>query len=97
VNNNQSANKPAGTPAPSAAPQANNDLATAAAVAGANKKSVAEPTARTYPEIGRVRSKVGDMMHLHQNVMITGDEKKIKIDGFARAQLDAGKWELVTD
>ena len=97
MSNNQPTSKPASTPAPSAAPRANTDLATAAEVAGANNEPVTEPVARSYPEVGRVRSKVGDMVHLHQNVLITGDEKKIKIDGFARAQLDAGKWELVTD
>jgi hypothetical protein len=54
---------------------------------------------KSWPKVGRVRSAVGRMVHLHQpGVVIDGEsDKKITIDGFARAQLDAGKWILVTD
>jgi hypothetical protein len=77
--------------------QRSPDLQTAAAVAQATGKSIEPPPAGKYPEVARVRSKVGRMVHLHTNVVIDENEKKIPIDGFARAQLDAGKWEIVTD
>lgn len=49
------------------------------------------------PKIARVRSKVGEMVHLHTNETIGEVEKKIEIDAFAQAQIDAGKWEIVAD
>lgn len=44
----------------------------------------------------RVRSVYGDTYHLLTNVQIPqNSDKKIKVDEFALAQLQAGKWELV--
>ena len=42
-----------------------------------------------------VRSKVGPMRHLHTNEEITAHEKRIELDAFTQAQIDAGKWETV--
>ncbi len=38
-----------------------------------------------------IRSVNAPMLHLYTNVWITADPKKIVIDDFVRAQLDAGK------
>lgn len=92
---NKPANSPAPTPAPSAAPAAPTDLQTAQAVADANGTAPAPAEAKTYPEVAYVRSKVGDMVHLFTGETLSSREVKIAIDGFARAQLDAGKWEIV--
>lgn len=83
------------TPAPTPAPAPSTDLQTAAAVAAANGNAPTTPEPREYPDKAYVRSKGGDMLHLFQNVVISSAERKIDIDGFARAQLDAGKWEIV--
>ena len=42
-----------------------------------------------------VRSKVGPMRHLHTNEELTAHEKRIELDAFTQAQIDAGKWETV--
>lgn len=33
----------------------------------------------------------GDMLHLYTNVWFTKDPKKVEVDDFVQAQLDAGK------
>jgi hypothetical protein len=53
---------------------------------------------KEWPKVARVRSVVGRMVHLITGQVIDGEsDKKITIDGFARSQLDAGKWVVVTD
>lgn len=74
-------------------------LEQAAQVAAANGKEPLKKEEGKYPARGRVRA-VGDRHSVH---LISGEtiphdaDKKIDIDHFARAQLDAGKWALVTD
>lgn len=66
----------------------------ASKAAGADKKAPASK----YPAVARVRTTTGGTMrHLLTNVEIGPSEKKIDIDGFAIAQIEAGKWEIVTD
>lgn len=38
----------------------------------------------------------GELRHLYTNVVFTKDPKKVLIDGFLQAQLDAGKLQVVT-
>lgn len=38
----------------------------------------------------------GELLHLFTNVVFTKDPKKVTIDGFLQAQLDAGKLQVVT-
>lgn len=42
-----------------------------------------------------VRAVHGEMRHLFTNVVFNGDPKKVEIDGFLQAQIDAGKLEVV--
>ena len=44
-----------------------------------------------------VRAVHGTLHHLFTGVTFTADPKKVEIDGFLQAQLDAGKLEIVTD
>ena len=44
-----------------------------------------------------VRAVHGNLLHLFTNVVFTSDPKKVEIDGFLQAQLDAGKLEIVTE
>lgn len=44
-----------------------------------------------------VRAVHGALHHLFTGVTFTADPKKVEIDGFLQAQLDAGKLEIVTD
>lgn len=44
-----------------------------------------------------VRAVYGNLHHLFTGVTFTTDPKKVEIDGFLQAQLDAGKLEIVTD
>lgn len=88
---NQSATA-AATAASTAAPPATSTIAAQVGVAPPRIEK------KAYPKVGRVRSRVGRMVHLHTGVVVDNDsEKKMELDGFARSQLDAGKWELVTD
>lgn len=43
-----------------------------------------------------VRAVHGPIQHLFTGVTIGADPKQVEIDGFLRAQLDAGKIEIVT-
>ena len=46
----------------------------------------------------RVRSLVGPFLILHSNTMIGADEeKKVEIDPWTQAQINAGKLEIVVD
>lgn len=38
----------------------------------------------------------GELLHLFTNVVFTKDPKKVTIDGFLQAQIDAGKLQVVT-
>lgn len=38
----------------------------------------------------------GSLTHLFTNVVFTKDPKKVQLDGFLQAQIDAGKLEIVT-
>ena len=42
-----------------------------------------------------VRTVSGTMVHLFTNVVLTTDPKKVEIDGFLQAQIDAGKLLVV--
>lgn len=39
----------------------------------------------------------GDMLHLYTNVWFTKDPKKVEVDAFIQAQLDAGKLAISED
>lgn len=47
------------------------------------------------PKTAFVRAVRGEMRHLFTNVVFTTDPKKVEIDGFTQAQIDAGKLEVV--
>lgn len=47
------------------------------------------------PKLAFVRAVHGEMRHLFTNVVFTGDPKKVEVDGFLQAQIDAGKLEVV--
>lgn len=47
------------------------------------------------PKTVFVRAVRGEMRHLYTNVVFTSDPKKVEIDGFLQAQIDAGKLEIV--
>jgi hypothetical protein len=42
-----------------------------------------------------VRSMGGDFLHLYTNVVFDKNPKKVELDGFLQAQIDAGKLEVV--
>lgn len=42
-----------------------------------------------------VRATGGDIRHLFTNVVFNQDPKKVEVDGFLQAQIDAGKIEIV--
>ena len=53
-------------------------------------------TKEVAPEKGvYVRTVHGEMRHLFTNVVFTQDPKKVEIDSFLQAQIDAGKMEIV--
>lgn len=68
-----------------------------------NKKPDDAPAAPIkHPLFGktvRLRTAPGyaDMLHLHQNKLVDGEGKRIEIDDFAVAQLEAGKWLVSED
>ncbi len=43
-----------------------------------------------------VRSTGAPLLHLFTNVWFTADPKKVEVDGFLQAQIDAGKLVVVT-
>ena len=47
------------------------------------------------PKMAFVRAVRGEMRHLFTNVVFTSDPKKVEVDGFLQAQIDAGKLEVV--
>lgn len=64
------------------------------------KTTAAAPAAHIHKSTVKkayVKAVYGDMVHLFTGVRITQDPKKIEIDQFAQAQLDAGKWAIVED
>ena len=61
-------------------------------------KSDDVPKAKPTPKkLAYVRAVHGALHHLFTGVTFTADPKKVEIDGFLQAQLDAGKLEIVTD
>lgn len=44
-----------------------------------------------------VRAVYGDMLNLYTNVWLTKDPKKVEVDPYIQAQLDAVKLEIVAD
>ena len=76
-------------------------LADLAAVQGQDPKDPKDPkdqvkdVPKGKAKTAYVRSKVGHMRHLHTNEEITAHEKRIELDAFTQAQIDAGKWETV--
>ena len=76
----------------------NATLADIAAVQGQDPKDTKDQTKEApkgKAKTAYVRSKVGPMRHLHTNEEITAHEKRIELDAFTQAQIDAGKWETV--
>jgi hypothetical protein len=51
----------------------------------------AEKTVKVF-----VRSAGAPLLHLFTNVWFTADPKKVEMDGFLQAQIDAGKLVVVT-
>lgn len=50
------------------------------------------------PKAMRLRSKVGRFLILHTNTMIgEGEEKRVVVDDWVQAQINAGKLEVVVD
>lgn len=50
------------------------------------------------PKVARVRSLVGNFLILHTNTFVmAGEEKKVEIDSWVQAQIDAKKLEIVVD
>ena len=70
-------------------------LADIAAVQGQDPKDQVKDAPKGKAKTAYVRSKVGPMRHLHTNEEITAHEKRIELDAFTQAQIDAGKWETV--
>jgi hypothetical protein len=54
-----------------------------------------EDTKVAQPKTVFVRAVQGEMRHLFTNVVFTSDPKKVEVDGFLQAQIDAGKLEVV--
>ena len=50
---------------------------------------------KSAPKTVFVRAVQGELRHLFTNVVFTSDPKKVEVDGFLRAQIDAGKLEVV--
>jgi hypothetical protein len=55
-----------------------------------------EDTAKAPAKV-YVRAVHGELHHLFTGVVFTADPKKVEIDGFLQAQIDAGKVEIVND
>lgn len=52
----------------------------------------------TGPKLQRVRSCVGRFVILHTNTVIgEGEEKKVLVDDWVQAQINAGKLEIAVD
>lgn len=50
------------------------------------------------PKTQRVRSRVGRFVILHTNTVIgEGEEKKVLVDDWVQAQINAGKLEIAVD
>lgn len=68
----------------------------------ATESTKSTPTPKATPPEQRtakpvyVRAVHGPIQHLFTGVTIGADPKQVEIDGFLRAQLDAGKIEVVT-
>lgn len=56
----------------------------------------AAPPENRASKVTYVRAVHGPIQHLFTGVTIGADPKQVEIDGFLRAQLDAGKIEIVT-
>lgn len=53
---------------------------------------------KAEPKMQRVRSCVGRFVILHTNTVLgEGEEKKVLVDDWVQAQIDAKKLEVVTD
>ena len=83
------------SPSTAAAPTTAADPAAPAATATAADQ--AAPANAPYPKVARIVEVNNDMLHLHTNVWFTKDSKKVELDDFIRAQLDAGKLAIVED
>lgn len=62
-------------------------------------KPEAAPVAAEAPKLKKayVRTVQGEMVHLFTNVRFTIDPKKVELDSFVQAQLDAGKLVISED
>jgi len=58
-------------------------------------KTDVAPAAKT-PETAFVVAVHGKMLNLFTDVWLTADPKKIELDAFVRAQIEAGKLKIVT-
>jgi len=53
---------------------------------------------KAEPKLQRVRSLVGRFVLLHTNTVIgEGEEKKVLVDDWVQAQINAGKLEIAVD
>ncbi len=87
--------------APSATLSLNSAAAAAPAVTVADVAAVVQPAAVTpskWPERARLVTAQGRMLHLHTGHWFSQEPgKKVEIDDFIRAQLDAGKLLISED
>lgn len=61
-------------------------------------KAAAKAAKKAEPKLQRVRSLVGRFVILHSNTTIgDGEEKKVAVDNWVQAQINAGKLEVVVD
>lgn len=61
-------------------------------------KAAPAPKKAPAPKLQRVRSRVGRFVILHSNTVIgDGEEKKVLVDDWVQAQINAGKLEVVVD
>lgn len=77
-------------------PAKDNDAPTVADIAAVTDQAPAKELPEKLPAEARVRAVRNPTYHLLTGELIPSDsDKKIKLDDFAKAQLRAGKWELV--
>lgn len=58
----------------------------------------AKAAKKAEPKLQRVRSRVGRFLILHTNTVIgEGEEKKVLVDDWVQAQINAGKLEIAVD
>lgn len=61
----------------------------------AKESAKSAPVEETKTNTVYVKSVGGDFRHLFTNVVFDKNPKKVEMDGFLQAQIDAGKLEVV--